>query len=344
MLLVVLGAIASGTLLLVSRGLLRRVREPEPKANAKTVSTGSDLPCFTVKPSTFTITVAEGVIEPVRTEEVKCAVEGTTLILSLLPEGILVKKGQLVCELDDSSFRDQLAGSGTTATEEEEAVNLRRQIERCKLYAPADGALLWGADRSAPRYNPRIGPGTTVWKGRGIFQVYDPTGPMRVRTEVLEAVIDQVRTGMPARIRLEPFPKELFTGTVREIDPLPNRNVYFNQDLKFYDTLVSIDRGPPGPRPGIRAKVEILVNDLDNVLSLPLEAVLPFHGKDLAAVRRSDGGFDWREITLGARTESLAEIKRGLQNGECVCLKPAVLMSAQKKARASGTTPTPVPR
>ena len=84
------------------------------------------------------------------------------------------------------------------------------------------------------------------------------------------------------------------------------------------------------------AQVEILLTDLDNVLSVPRKAVLSFYGKDLAAVKRSDGGFDWREITLGARTESLAEAQRGLQSGDCVCLKPYVLMRAQENAKQSG--------
>jgi hypothetical protein len=35
-------------------------------------------------------------------------VEGRTTIISLLPEGMTVKKGQVVCELDSSDFRDSL--------------------------------------------------------------------------------------------------------------------------------------------------------------------------------------------------------------------------------------------
>ena len=69
---------------------------------------------LTARPS-FTVTGAAGIVEPVRTEEVKCPLEGRSVILSILPEGTLVKKGQLVCELDSSRFRDQLAGLGTSA-------------------------------------------------------------------------------------------------------------------------------------------------------------------------------------------------------------------------------------
>ena len=37
-----------------------------------------------------------------------CQVEGSTTIISLLPEGTKVKKGQLVCELDSSALQDRL--------------------------------------------------------------------------------------------------------------------------------------------------------------------------------------------------------------------------------------------
>ena len=37
-----------------------------------------------------------------------CRVEGRTTIISIVPEGTKVKKGDLVCELDSALLRDQL--------------------------------------------------------------------------------------------------------------------------------------------------------------------------------------------------------------------------------------------
>ena len=113
--LVVLGAMAAGILSLLDKEVEWRAGEAEPPGNVKTGSVESDLPCFTVKPGKFTITVATGVVEPARTEDVMCPVEGTAVIVSMLPEGTLVQKGQLVCELDPSRSSGRPAGAGAIA-------------------------------------------------------------------------------------------------------------------------------------------------------------------------------------------------------------------------------------
>ncbi len=283
--LIVLGAMVSSTLFPVEKGRLRRMRAPKLSGNVNAASVKSDLPCFLVKSGKFSITMASGLVEPVRAETLRCPLEGTSVILSILPERTLVKKGQLVCELESSSFRDRRAGPGDSRTREEVTASSRRPIERIKLYAPADGTLQWGGDPPFYVDRPPLKPGAHVFKKWCVFGLYDPTGPMRVRTAIHEAVIDQVRTGMPARVRLDAFPRERFTGTVLEIAPLPNRISSFNSEPKYYDTLVSIDHGSPRiqplPRPGMKAQVEILANDLDNVLSVPLEACAPFRWQGL---------------------------------------------------------------
>ena len=68
------------------------------------------MPVHEVKPGKLKVVVeARGSLEATQTADLYCRVEGQTTIISLVPEGRTVKKGDLVCELDSSGLRDQLA-------------------------------------------------------------------------------------------------------------------------------------------------------------------------------------------------------------------------------------------
>src|SRR5262245_59853344 len=69
----------------------------------------ADVPVYEVKRGSLRVVLVEpGTVEASRNRDVLCQVEGATTIISLLPEGTRVKKGDLVCELDSASLRDQL--------------------------------------------------------------------------------------------------------------------------------------------------------------------------------------------------------------------------------------------
>jgi len=66
-----------------------------------------DIPTFDVKRGPLIISIdASGTIKALDQEVIKCFVEGITTILTLIPEGTRVKKGDLLIELDSSDFRD----------------------------------------------------------------------------------------------------------------------------------------------------------------------------------------------------------------------------------------------
>ena len=79
------------------------------------------------------------------------------------------------------------------------------------------------------------------------------------------------------------------------------------------------------------ADSEIVLSDRENILTVPVQAVLAYEGKDHVAVKRSDGRFDWREVTLGASDGSLVEVKHGIEPGEQVAMRPVELMSEHEK-------------
>jgi uncharacterized protein (TIGR03067 family) len=103
---------------------------------------------------------------------------------------------------------------------------------------------------------------------------------------------------------------------------LPDPVCFFDWFVKTYTTKVQIDHVPAGVRRGMTAQVEILVDDLENVLCVPVETVVRYDGKDHVAIENPDRAIEWRDVTLGRSNDRFAEVRAGIETGERVLLLP----------------------
>src|SRR5262249_42781064 len=160
-----------------------------------------------------------------------------------------------------------------------------KQIKNCKLFAPNNGLVVYANDPNRfGSTQPQIEEGATVRERQKIFSLPD-INFMRVNTKVHESMVDRITSGLRARIRVDAFADQVVTGKVIYVAPLPDPNSFFSSDVKVYTTHVTIEKGLSGLRPGMTAQVEILVANLDNVLSVPVPAILEYKGKDHVAVK-----------------------------------------------------------
>jgi len=227
--------------------------------------------------------------------------------------------------------------------ERSKEAKLQRQIESCKIYAPADGTLVYAND-PAPAGNrptPQIEEGATVRERQKLFSVPDLNVPMRTVVHAPEAVIDQVRPGQKARIKVDAFPNETFDGVVEAVAPLSDPTNFFQGAAVNYTTHVAFSKGIPHLRPGMTASIEIPVVSLDDVLTVPAQAVARYDKKDHVAVKTPGGGVDWREVTLGATDGKSVEVKDGLKAGEAVVTDPTPLLTDEQKRQTPPAPPKP---
>jgi multidrug efflux pump subunit AcrA (membrane-fusion protein) len=144
---------------------------------------------------------------------------------------------------------------------------------------------------------------------------------MSVNVKIPESYIKKVKKGLKARITVDAFPDETLTGEITKVGVLPDsQNRWMNPDLKVYLTTIAIDGTHDWVKPGMSAKVEILVNHLDDVVYIPVQAVSPGNGKQLCHVA-SGFGSERREIEVGQFNDEFIEVKSGLKEGERVLLR-----------------------
>lgn len=88
------------------------------------------------------------------------------------------------------------------------------------------------------------------------------------------------------------------------------------------------------------ADIEILAAERDDVLSVPIQAVVQYGGKDHVLVRKPSGELDWRDVNFGMSNGKMIEVKSGLEADDRVVLQPLSLMSeAEKRERFDKLAP-----
>jgi multidrug efflux pump subunit AcrA (membrane-fusion protein) len=154
---------------------------------------------------------------------------------------------------------------------------------------------------------------------------------MKVEIRIHENWVDKVEVRQPAEITISAFPEKQFTGEVIKKSPLADQtNWWRNPDLKAYVTDVKINETDDSLRTGMTAKCEILVNELEDVLMVPVQAVVGRAGEKFCFVKTSRGS-EQRRVETGEFNQNFVEIKSGLSEGTRVLLNPPRLSEQEQE-------------
>jgi HlyD family secretion protein len=205
------------------------------------------------------------------------------------------------------------------------------QVEACTVRAPHDGRVMYATQ---PPGAPPIEPGTRVRQRQGLFYLPD-LAHMEVQAMLHESVVNRIRKGMSALVRVEALPQAELEGSVISVSSIPDppRHPRQSDEVKNYLGRIQLHVVPERLLPGMTAEVEIVTGQKPKALVVPHEAVTVERGHDVCYVAK-DEGLERREITVGEVTEDLLEVTRGLQEGEEVVLSPSQL---EKDAEVTGS-------
>ena len=124
------------------------------------------------------------------------------------------------------------------------------------------------------------------------------------------------------RVSIDAFPDASLTGVVTKVAVVADSaNAFMNPDLKVYPTTIKINGIHEWLRPGMSAEVEILVDHLEDIIYVPLQAVTYWNDKRVVYVENG-GSPERRDVETGAFSDSFIEITTGLREGEKVLLLP----------------------
>jgi HlyD family secretion protein len=200
----------------------------------------------------------------------------------------------------------------------------KKQLAACTIKAPAPGLVVYGSSMDPwRRYNGEglIAAGEQVYQRQLIITLPD-TSEMMAEINVHESSVDKVKPGQKASVVMEAFPDQNFHGEVAKVASLPDQQrSWLSPDVKVYATEVNIDGTHDFLKPGMSARVEILVDNVADALIVPVQVVANRGGKKICFIVNG-GRTEEREVKTGRFNDVSVEILEGLKEGEDVLLNP----------------------
>lgn len=229
------------------------------------------------------------------------------------------------------------SAKATYDLQEERLTKLKKQLVACVIKAPASGLVVYETStRMFGGTRNMIEAGASVHERQTIMSLPN-TAEMSAEIKVHESSIDKVRLDLPVKITIDAFPDQTFTGKVIKVAPLPDQaNFFMNPDLKVYTTEVSIDGTHDFLKPGMSAKVEILVDQLVDVVYVPVQAVCNRGGQKVCYLAAAEP--QPITVTTGSSNDNFVEITDGLSLGQKILLNPPAIAASDKEADGNSSS------
>ncbi|UCE24290.1 MAG: efflux RND transporter periplasmic adaptor subunit [Candidatus Zixiibacteriota bacterium] len=193
-------------------------------------------------------------------------------------------------------------------------VNLaRRELEQMTLSAPIPGLVVYLEVWKGGTMG-KVQEGDSPWPGQGLINLPD-LSEMMIETTVSEVDANKVDTGQVVRVVLDAFPDKVYEGKVVKKSTLARRKDY-NSKINVFDVEVDILNPDSNLKPGMSAAAKIIVEEIPEIVHVPLEAVFEKDGETVVYLRNKDK----RRVTVGRRNDMSIEIVEGLEGGEEICL------------------------
>lgn len=221
----------------------------------------------------------------------------------------------------DAAGAAQSAAAATRRAAEADA-------EKTAITAPAAGTVTLPvlAITSLDGTGPTAAPGASVSPAAPVFTIVDLTA-LVFAAQVDETEIAPVAAGQQARITLDAHPGRTFEGRVAEI---ATASVTTKTGGVAFAVKVPLTAEDAALRLGMSGDAEIATADVPAALVVPAQAVLTDAGRRYV-FRVSGDRVQRVEVTVGATTDTLAQITAGLADGD-------VVATSQLTALADGAT------
>lgn len=306
-------------------------------ACAKKKDTGPTVQTATAARQDIVVDVeATGVITPINPVQVKSKASGTVLKI-YVETGSRVKRGDLLVKIDPrmpqntydqaqaalkaaeanvaitktALDRDtQLMNDGMLALPDMETAQLNYAnavsaqvaartnldnasiaLEDVTIRAPMEGIIIEkdvSEGQVIASATGNVSGGTTLLQMADLAAVMDST-------LVGESDIGNVKAGLSASVKVDAYPNRVFHGTVQKISP----EATVQQSVTFFPVFIRLDNADGALMPGMNTDVSVLVEQRDNVLAVPNDAVRGMRdlraaakalGLDYATVQQQMGG------------------------------------------------------
>jgi multidrug efflux pump subunit AcrA (membrane-fusion protein) len=200
---------------------------------------------------------------------------------------------------------------------QERVASAQKSLEDLSVLAPGAGIVVhekvWRSGKQV-----KVQEGDSPWPMQPIIGLPD-LGTLYVGTDIDEIDISRIGVGDRCLLTLEAYPDTSYGGSITKVGNLA-RNKYLSGGPNVFDVSVTLDEIDQRFRPGMKTKVEIIIDVLDDVVFVPIECVFERDGTPMVYVKNGRS-FEERQVEVGRRNDTHIVIHSGLTADEEIALE-----------------------
>ena len=202
------------------------------------------------------------------------------------------------------SFDNRIKRTAAEATKNkayDEWLEAKRNLKDAVLLSPISGTVL----------DLDVLPGEEILATTAIAKIGDNKN-LVFAAEVDETDISRVNEDQKTQIILDAFPEKTIDSEVKSI---ANQGTVTSTESTVFEVKFSLDP-PEIIRLGMNGEADITIQSLDNVIVVPIEAVVDENQVWIKA----DGGYQKKDVDLGIESDLDVQIISGLETGQEVVI------------------------
>ncbi|MBM3726923.1 MAG: efflux RND transporter periplasmic adaptor subunit [Acidobacteria bacterium] len=164
--------------------------------------------------------------------------------------------------------------------------------------------------------------GSVVVAGTPVCTVAD-LSTVWMMASVPEEHLARVRPGMMARVTVQAYPGEVFSGKITRLDE------FLDAETRTAQARVELANPRGRLKPEMYARAEIAHGGSRPVMMLPHEALQDVRGVPTVFVRKAADTFEARPVEAGKVNGERVEIVAGLKPGEVVAVKGTFILKSE---------------
>lgn len=230
--------------------------------------------------------------------------------------GDYVEKGQLLSVTSNPNINNDYNTKKSNYDQQVLAVEaLQEQLDALIIKAPFNGVF------STDFVNQRTNILTSLVPGTKVTSATQFGGVASMDTMLLDIQVDEldlpnVKVGMQVDVKVDSVKNRTYKGEVTQVSTVGTTT----NGVTYYDAVVTVAK-PDGLKYGMTATGEILLQNKQGVLMIPIEALQSRAGKYYVTVKKDDGTLeDQHEIKIGIRNKTNLEVTEGLTEGQTVVI------------------------
>jgi len=148
------------------------------------------------------------------------------------------------------------------------------------------------------------------------------TAAMVASVRVHETQSSRGQMGMPATVKIDAVAKLQLKATVRSVGVMAEQTGMGSQVREFTIRLLIEGANEWDLKPSMRCKADIILGRVENAMAVPIQAVYMDRGKSYVWIPSGSSLWKKQIVVTGRNSETMIEIKSGLEEGQLVLLRP----------------------